>query len=112
MNHGSFAAFMEHVVLPRQAADPAQIRLDGQASGGNREPAGFFWHQGKLWRVHADSHFEPLILAYGALKEKPTEDPFIATATGSGYRHCLVLTSELQKQLRQPRFKHLYIYEV
>jgi hypothetical protein len=102
---------MEQVVLPRQAANPAHIRLDGQISGGNREPAGFFWHQGKLWRVHADSHFAPLLLAYGALKETPTADPFIATATGTGKRHCLVLTSQLQQQLPKPRFKHLYIYE-
>lgn len=47
MNHESFAAFMEQVVLPKQAAGPAQIRLDGQLSGGNREPAGFFLASGK-----------------------------------------------------------------
>lgn len=112
MNNRSFAAFMEHVVLPRQAADPAQTRLDGRTSGGNREPAGFFFHQGRLWRVHADSHFEPLILAYRALTNKPAEDPFVARKTGSGKRCCLVLIAELQQQLCQPRFKHLYIYEV
>lgn len=112
MNHKSFSAFMEQVVLPKLAADPAQTRLDGQTSGGNREPAGFFWHQNKLWRVHADSHFEPLIVAYGALTAEPAEDPFVARATGSGARHCLVLIDKLQQQLCQPRFKHLYIYEV
>lgn len=112
MNHKSFSAFMEQVVLPRQVAAPEHIRLDGQTSGGNREPAGFFWHQERLWRVHADSHFEPLILAYSALNAIPGEDPFIARATRSGTRHCLVLISKLQQQLCQPRFKHLYIYEV
>ena len=33
MNHSSFAAFIEQVVLPRQALNPAHIRLDGQISG-------------------------------------------------------------------------------
>lgn len=112
MNHVNFASFMEHVVLPKQAADPTQVRLDGQTSGGNRTPAGFFYHQGMLWRVHADSQFEPLVVAYQALKERPTADPFFAVPTGSGKRHCLVLTSELQQKLCRPRFKHLYIYEV
>ncbi|WPL17371.1 hypothetical protein Thiowin_02378 [Thiorhodovibrio winogradskyi] len=110
-NHGSFAYFMEQVVLPQKAANPTHMRLDGQTSGGNREPAGFFQHQGKIWRVHADSHYEPLMLAYRNFQKNPDEDPFIATATGSGQRRCLVLKPELQQQLPQPRFKHLYIYE-
>jgi hypothetical protein len=51
-------------------------------------------------------------MAYGALTEKPGEDPFVVRPTGSGKRHCLVLIDRLQQQLCQPRFMHLYIYEV
>lgn len=105
MVYDDFLGFMRSVVLPGKAANPSHVRLDGARSGGSREVAGQFRHRGKAWVVHADTHYEPLMLAYAAAKRG--SDPFVEEDTKRG--RCLVLTDELRAHQRS-RHKYLYIY--
>jgi hypothetical protein len=103
----TFEAFIEAAVLPVRAQHPTRRRLDGWPSGGNWEIAGRFWHAEALWTVHADSHFEPLLLAYEAARRG--EEPFIIESTQT--RRALNLRSAQRAQMSDPRFKYIYIYE-
>ena len=107
--HQSFRSFMEAVVLPMRGANPSHRRLDGQVAGGNREVVGIFRYGGRVWKVHADTHYEPLLIAYNALTSG-TDDPFVEESTRRGL--CLDLLPELRARRRDPRRKYLYIYEV
>lgn len=111
MVYGSFESFIEAVVLPKKDANPLHIRLDGNTSGGNREIAGVFRHQNKVWKVHADTHYEPLLLAYNSVKKGETNNPFSEEVTKNGTGICLVLKDKTRCLLIKPRFKHLYIYQ-
>jgi len=44
------------------------MRLDGELSGGNRTVVGVFRGDGRDWKVHEDSHYEPLLIAYEAAR--------------------------------------------
>lgn len=105
MEYDDFVSFMTDVVLPRQLSNPSDIRLDGQLTGGNREVAGTFWHNRRLWKVHSDTHYEPLLIALYAAEEG--DDPFIEEGTDRG--ECLALIPELRSRQRS-RHKYLYIY--
>ena len=107
--YNSFAELMDSALLPLRAANPTDARLDGAQSGGNREVAGRFRHHDKTWKINADTHYEPLMIAYRAMKKDKTSDPFVEQATQLG--NCLVLKNEFQRSLSDPRFKHIYIYE-
>jgi hypothetical protein len=109
MIYQSFVAFMESVVIPQKAANPSHIRLDGETSGGNRTVAGEFRHHSKVWKIHADTRYEPLMLAYSSTIEGRTDDPFKEESTRNG--NCLVLNDIVRRRTVNPRFKHLYIYE-
>ena len=108
MTHQSFVDFMESTVVPARAANPTHRRLDGQSSGGNRAVFGEFRHRGKRWKVHADTHYEPLLVAYNAAKEGA--DPFVESSTQSGLS--LDLTDDLRAKLSEQRYKYVYIYEM
>lgn len=112
MIHDDFVGFVKSVVLPNRNSNPSHVRLDGNSTGGNREIAGMFRHQGKIWKVHADTHYEPLILAYEFILENKGKDPFLENPTGTGIGICLVLKDSIQHLSSKPRFKYLYIYEV
>lgn len=107
--YGSFRAFVEDFVLPMQQAHPEDKRLDGQPSGGNLNVAGIFWHKARRWKVHADTHYRPLLVAYEALRSREFADPFVETPTQRGT--CLDLTPILRARTGDPD-KHLYIYEI
>jgi hypothetical protein len=102
----SFAAFVEAVVLPGKETNPGHKRLDGQQTGGNFAVAGEFRHRGRSWKVHADTHYEPLLVAYESARRG--EDPFIEAPTKRGV--ALDLTDELRRTLTEQRFKYVYIY--
>lgn len=108
-DYPTYRVFVEQVILPMRSANPTDKRLDGQPTGGNRDVVGRFKHQRRLWKVHADTHYEPLLLAYEALVTGETSDPFVATPTSRGYR--LDLVPVLQAR-RLARHRHMYIYEV
>jgi hypothetical protein len=103
--YDDFLSFMRDVVLPRQAENPDHIRLDGATTGASRDVAGRFRHNGLIWVVHADTHYEPLTIAYTAAEAGA--DPFVEEDTPRG--RCLVLTSELRARQHSPH-KHMYIY--
>lgn len=102
----TFAAFVERVVLPGSEANLDYKRLDGWPSGGNLEVAGRFWRDGMRWKVHSDTHFEPMLMAYGY--EQEGQEPFEHGETKNG--RSLVLTEKLQAARNTPH-RHLYIYE-
>jgi hypothetical protein len=104
---GSFVEFMDSVVLPRRAAHPDHLRLDGKSSGSNKEVIGRFRHAGSIWRVHADSHYEPLLLATDAATQE-NSSPFIAQSTAGGSQS-LALRDDLQRR-RNRQQKDMYIY--
>lgn len=108
MTFGSYEQFVGEVVLPRRRANPSHLRLDGEQSGGNWSVAGTFRHGAREWRVHEDSHFEPLLIAYAAVQRG--EDPFDVETTRAG-RVSLVLKPSLRAQ-QTTRYKHFYVYEV
>jgi hypothetical protein len=101
-----FAQFVEDLVLPLQAAHPDYERLDGQPTGGNRTIVATFWHDGRQWKVHADTHVDRLLTAYEAMTLGT--DPFVHQATPRG--NSLDLRSNLKGAPPGP--KHLYIYEM
>lgn len=103
----SFAAFVEAVVLPLRAEHPTYRRLDGWPSGGNWEVAGRFRYADSLWTVHADTHFEPLLLAYEAARNG--DDPFLVEPTKKG--RSLNVQPALRARMANPRFKYIYVYE-
>lgn len=104
--YGSFVEFMERRVLPHRDARPAWKRLDGAQTGGNWEVFGRFHRAGARWKVHADSHFEPLVIAYDAVRAGDP-DPFVESPTTRGLR--LDLREDLAARVKSG-FRHLYIY--
>jgi hypothetical protein len=107
----SFAAFIESAVIPHQQAHPDYKRLDGWQSGGNRDVFGEFLHDGVAWKVHADTRFEPIFIAYRAITEEGIENPFSTSSTNGGKGTKLVLLDELKKRMTNPRFEHFYVYK-
>lgn len=109
MIFSSFERFVDNVVLPRRQANPADRRLDGWPSGGNFAIAGVVRYAGRQWKVHEDSHYEPLLIAYEAMREGD-DAPFIEEPTKNGVS--LNLKPELRAKMATAHFKYLYIYEV
>lgn len=107
-DYPSFHAFMEQLILPMQSDHPEDKRLDGQPSGGNREVVGTFAHGGRRWKVHADTRYRPLVIAYEALKTGELMDPFVEARTQRG--KSLELVPALRARSGD-RAKYLYIYE-
>lgn len=108
MTFESYERFVEEVVLPRKQANPSHLRLDGSPTGGNWAIAGIFRHDGRYWKVHEDSHYQPLMIAYEAAREG--RDPFVHDTTRKGAA-CLSLRPNL-RSLQSTAYKHLYIYGV
>lgn len=111
MTFDSFREFVEQRVLPAQQRNPHHVRLDGKTSGGNREVFGVFRYRGKVWKVHSDTHYEPLLLAYEALASGNTQTPFDEVMTSRSSSACLDLIPSIRQRMVKPRFKYLYIYE-
>ncbi len=68
VTHASHVSFVENVVLPRRARNPAHVGLDGEVAGGSWTVADVFRGDGREWKVHEDSHYEPILIAYEAAK--------------------------------------------
>ena len=102
----SFVAFVDTKVTPLRDANPDWKRLDGATSGSNADVVGAFRYKGAAYRVHADTHFEPLYVAYQAVKAGE-EEPFTEAPTKTGER--LDLTPALKEQVKG-RARHLYAY--
>jgi hypothetical protein len=107
--YDNFKEYIELFVKPRKSENPDHFRLDGWKSGSNLEIAGVFRHQNKVWKVHGDTRYEPLLLAYDVMTKR-LEDPFIEQITITGKGNTLTLKNDVQQLLSKPRFKYLYIY--
>lgn len=104
MTYTSFVAFVRAAVLPLRAAHPDRLRLDGGTTAGNREVFGRFTHNGTTWRVHADTHVQPLLIALAAAERGA--DPFVEKPTSDG--RSLKLAEEIRPDPTAPQ--HLYVY--
>lgn len=77
-------------------------KFDGATTGGNREIFGKFKYQGKISKIHSDSHLKKRSNVY--LEFMNDNDPFIESLTSKN-----LLTLSLKNNTG---YKHLYIYEV
>lgn len=109
MTHSSYLSFAESIVLPRRSQNPSHIRLDGETSGGNFAVAGTFRGDGREWKAHEDSHYEPLVIAYEAASAGDPW-PFIEVPTKNGT--ALDLKPDLRERMSDRRHKYLYIYSL
>ena len=71
--------------------------------------AGVFHGDGREWKVHEDSHYEPLLVAYEAVK---AGDPWPFVETPTKAVTALDLKPELRQRLSDNRHKYLYIYSL
>jgi hypothetical protein len=106
--HQSFAEFMQRTALPMHLASPMHERLDGRTSGGNWAVAGQFQWKGRVWKVHADSHYEPLLLAYYSWQHLLHADTFVEARMENAQR--LDLAPKIAA-IRPTQHRYLYIYE-
>jgi hypothetical protein len=104
MLFNSFIEWVEAEVLPLQRANPTWYRLDGWAEGGNRAVVARFRHAGRVWQVHGDTHFDPILRAYNAVRLGEYADPFVVGWART--RNCLNLASGLST-----RPKYFYVYQ-
>jgi hypothetical protein len=91
-----FASFMRNRVLPHYAAHPDYSRLDEQplrGSDGSVTVFGKFRFKERVWIVHEDTRFEPLVIAFEAVKGD--EEPFAEGGTKNGKK--LLLRPDLKK---------------
>ena len=107
MVHASYTDFVEAVVLPRRAKNPTDRRFDGALAGGNWSVAGVFQHHGREWKVHEDSHYEPLLAAYETFHHG-IPSPFVEEPTKT--LSSLNLRTELRAKLSERKHKYIYIY--
>lgn len=103
----TFTEFVERVALPRLLENPRALRLDGRDTGGNREVAGRFYFGSRQWKVHSDTHFEPLLLAYWHARRFGEAATFERVVTGSDEK--LDIVPELRRVRASPH-QHLYVY--
>ena len=107
--HESYPAFIRAVVMPMHLAAPDDVQLDGRAAGGNRDVAGRFRFRSEVWRVHMDSRYEPLLLAYYAWVYLKGEDTLVeAVAEREGGRRLDIHPDVRSINAVGPRY--LYIY--
>jgi hypothetical protein len=101
----SFVEWVEAEVLPLHQRNPTWERLDGRSAGGNLEELGRFQHAGRLWVVHGDTRFAPIVRAYDAIRRGLVADPFVIERART--RDCL----NLRHDLRERGPKHFYVYD-
>lgn len=70
------AAFLRALTRCHSIVALVPLRLDGQDDVGNSEVAGRFFLAGRQWKVHSDTHFEPLLVAYRRTHWRGGGSPF------------------------------------
>jgi len=103
--HNSFRDWVVADVLPLREKNPKWHRLDGEPGGGNRNVVGKFRHANRVWVVHGDTRFDPIVRAYEAMNSGTVEDPF--TIRHAKVRDCLDLVPQL-KVPKQPKYFYVY----
>ena len=110
--YDDFESFAQAVEYHR-AANPDWVRLNGRATGGDQNAWGYFHHDGRKWKVDADSNFLPILLALAHWR-RTGENPF--RIEHADKRDQLVVIEVVREELyrhdpRYQRNKYLYIYE-
>ena len=105
----SFILFMESLILPMMLENPTHKRLDGKESGGNMKIIGKFRHLGLKWKVHKDTHYEPLLLAYYAFKYKNEAEVFKINNDNSIPK---LIFADAINNFRDSHSAYLYIYQI
>lgn len=105
MIHSSFIDWVVAEVIPLQNKNPTWHRLDGQLDGGNRGVVGKFRHVNRVWVVHGDTRFDPVIRAYQAITDNTVPDPFVIQP--AKVRDCLDLLPKLRVS-SQPKYFYVY----
>jgi len=86
---------VESGVLPQQAHNPTHISLDGRRTGPHGSAAFRFKRHGNVWKINADTHYDPLKLAYDSIANDSSYDPFVEMPTretkGISHGICLKL---------------------
>ena len=90
-----------------QIAHLNTLRIDGNEKGGNRKSASTFIFNGHVWKVHQDSHIEPLKKAFEEFSNG--QMPFIMTNTKGNKGKCLILNPAIYSISES---KKMYIYKV
>jgi hypothetical protein len=93
--YSTFKAFVDNEV----ATIAGRYRLDG-GSGPNGRAFARFWHEGKRWRINADSQVAPLLRAARASR------PFVESKTRKGRA-----TLRIDRKLRDSDQIEVYMYE-
>lgn len=101
----TFRAWVLGAALPLLAGSVDALRLDGRSSGGNREVYGRFRFADRVWRVHGDTHFEPVLTAFWAMQREQGDAALVVRATRGG--ECLELRHDLALGGAPKRF---YVY--
>ena len=104
---------MEDMVLPATKQNPDDIRPDGKQKGSNGKIFGKFEHCRTVWKVHYDTRYRPLELAYDNASDN--KDPFVTGFTKIKKNPKLKLRSdirELQSQEQDSKrdYDYLNIY--
>ena len=101
------------MVIPAKEKNPDHIRPDGKPKGSNGKIFGKFEHGGKIWKVHYDTRYLPLELAYDDTSDN--KDPFVIGFTRIKKNPKLKLRSDIrelqsQKQDSKSNYDYLNIY--
>jgi hypothetical protein len=102
-----FGAMMRQVVIPMHMAEPSHARLDSPRTDGNWDVLCRFQWKARVWKVHMDSHFEPLMLAYYGWQYSLGDDVFVESAIETGVRLDIV---DVVAAIRPTRHRYLYLY--
>jgi hypothetical protein len=105
--YSDFGEMMRQVVLPMHLAEPSHARLDSPRTDGNWDVLCRFRWKGTVWKVHFDSRYEPLLLAYYGWQFGLGDDVFVEAPMEKGVR--LDITPSLAG-VRPTSHRYLYLY--
>jgi hypothetical protein len=102
-----FGEMMRAVVIPMHLVAPDHLRLDSPRTDGNWDVlCRFRWRTG-VWKVHFDSRYEPLILAYYGWSFGLGEAVFVEVPMDAGVRLDIAPSIAV---IRPTSHRYLYLY--
>lgn len=106
MIYESFEEWVRENVLAHRQLHPTWFRLDGRTQNGNQTIFAKFKHLDLIWKVHADTRFDPVLRAYDAIINGTHPHPLRMTRTRNDRSDCLTLIPELEDGPN----KYFYVY--
>ena len=102
-----FGEMMRQAVLPMHLAAPGNVRLDSPRTDGNWDVLCRFRWRDRVWKVHMDSHYEPLLLAYYGWHCVAKDEVFVEAPMKNGVRLDIV---DSVIGIRPTQHRYLYLY--